>query len=250
MIKFESYKLNSIKIVLIGTGGTGGHVVPQLVRLIYSLQNKKNISLTIADGDTVEPKNLLRQHFIEKDLGKNKAQVLAERYSRAFGINVGFSDEYIRKPEDINTLFRYTGWGKKILVVCGDNHTLRQVAHEWFMNNQYHVGSYGYYEVIYIDSGNEEFDGQVVMGYKKYGELITPPIGLVYPDILEPEVVRPVSCADVVEENPQNMMANVFAAAAVMSFLNNILAIGECEVQQITFNCKRGLMRPVYFQDK
>lgn len=244
MVKFEHYR--RVNIVLVGVGGTGGHVVPHLARLIYSLKSKSEIYLTLVDGDEVEPKNLLRQHFIEKDLGKNKAQVMAERYSKAFGINIGYSDAFIKTPEDLKNVFRLGGYGKKILVMCGDNHTLRQVAHEWFINNQNHNDSYGYEEVIYIDSGNEQFDGQVIMGYKRYGSIITPPIGIVYPDILEPEVIKPVSCADEIEENPQNIMANVFASTVVMGLLNNILAIGECEVQQVTFNCTRGLMRPVY----
>lgn len=41
-------------ILVVGCGGTGGYVVPNLLRLVSSLNNKINIYL--ADGDIVEEK--------------------------------------------------------------------------------------------------------------------------------------------------------------------------------------------------
>ena len=67
-----------VRIVMIGAGGTGGHIVPHLYRLLHTLD--RPVEVILADGDMVEKKNLVRQNFIASDLGKNKAQALAERY--------------------------------------------------------------------------------------------------------------------------------------------------------------------------
>lgn len=79
-----------VRILVLGVGGTGGHVVPNLYRLAYSLKEMRPIDIILADGDTVEKKNLLRQNFVEADLDQKKAAVLAQRYSSAFGVPINY----------------------------------------------------------------------------------------------------------------------------------------------------------------
>ena len=95
-------KSRPVKIVLVGTGGTGGYIVPQLYRLLYALD--RPIRVILCDGDLVEEKNLGRQNFIEADLGKNKAMVLAERYSNAFGIETSYIPQYVEDEEMLEEL--------------------------------------------------------------------------------------------------------------------------------------------------
>lgn len=95
-------KSRPVKIVLVGTGGTGGYIVPQLYRLLYALD--RPIWVILCDGDLVEEKNLGRQNFIEADLGKNKAMVLAERYSNAFGIETSYIPQYVEDEEMLEEL--------------------------------------------------------------------------------------------------------------------------------------------------
>ena len=64
-------KNNSLKIILIGAGGTGGYIAPHLYRIAYASGRK--VQIIIADGDIVEKKNLIRQNFADCDIGKNKA---------------------------------------------------------------------------------------------------------------------------------------------------------------------------------
>ena len=52
----------SVKIVMLGAGGTGGHIAPHLYRLLHALD--RPVEVIIADGDIVEEKNLVRQNFI------------------------------------------------------------------------------------------------------------------------------------------------------------------------------------------
>ena len=82
-----------VKVIMLGAGGTGGYIAPHLYRLLHTLE--RPVKVIIADGDTVEQKNLVRQNFITSDLGRNKAQVLAERYASAFGMEAQYIPEFI-----------------------------------------------------------------------------------------------------------------------------------------------------------
>src|SRR3990167_474951 len=90
IIKSPYIPVNSLQVILAGAGGVGSRLVPPLVKMLPS-----GTILDIYDPDIVEKKNLNRQHFCHRDLGKPKAQVLAERYSndrvsiRAFFMSVG-----------------------------------------------------------------------------------------------------------------------------------------------------------------
>ena len=67
-----------VKIIVLGAGGTGGYLIPHLYRIAFANGNR-SYRIIICDGDIVERKNLIRQNFIEQDIGRNKASVLAKR---------------------------------------------------------------------------------------------------------------------------------------------------------------------------
>ena len=43
-----------VKIIMLGAGGTGGHIAPHLYRLLHTLE--RPVKIIIADGDIVEEK--------------------------------------------------------------------------------------------------------------------------------------------------------------------------------------------------
>ncbi len=59
-------------IVMIGAGGTGGYTIQRLSKMMNAFDSVKSF-LLIADPDSVEEKNLLRQPFIQQDIGLKKA---------------------------------------------------------------------------------------------------------------------------------------------------------------------------------
>jgi molybdopterin/thiamine biosynthesis adenylyltransferase len=61
-------------IHIIGAGGVGSWLTPAMCLL----QEPENIC--VIDGDILERKNLNRQLFTERDIGKSKAEALAEKY--------------------------------------------------------------------------------------------------------------------------------------------------------------------------
>ena len=94
MFKFVNQALYR-NIVVIGCGGTGSRLVPLLTQFMRTMVQAYNpaapmgsVKIFLVDGDIVEQKNLVRQNFIEQDVGKPKALVLAERYGRAFGMDL------------------------------------------------------------------------------------------------------------------------------------------------------------------
>lgn len=239
-------KTRRVKIVQLGAGGTRGHIAPHMYRLLYALD--RSARYIICDGDTVEEKNLVRQNFTPADLGENKAKVLAERYSAVFGLETEYVPSFVESEEQLRQLLTPEVWYtgpyrreiiKEMVILLGavDNNKSRQLCHRVFHQAR---------ELIYIDSGNGEFTGQVVCGIRQAGKTIYPPIGTVYPDVLEDTDKFPteLSCAEASVSAPQSMAANITAATAVVDLVYNILALGESTVRQTTFSTKTVNVRP------
>ncbi len=139
-----------VRILVIGAGGTGGYVIPQLYRIAYSSYRKCRI--IIADGDIVEEKNLIRQNFAPCDIGANKAETLARRYSETFGIETEYIPDYIESEEQLYNLlytkrdpFDYSPKPISILIGAVDNNRSRIMCNNVFNKLD---------DIIYIDSGN------------------------------------------------------------------------------------------------
>ncbi|WP_258112175.1 ThiF family adenylyltransferase, partial [Alicyclobacillus sp. SP_1] len=227
-------------VVLIGVGGTGGYVLQQMARLLYSLkeQGASVPDVLLVDGDTVEEKNLLRQYFLPHDVGKKKATVLAERYARAYGLSIAAYPHYLTKEADGQP----TGILEHgdVVVACVDNGSTRRLLHEQL--NRHH-------DVVYIDSGNSAvampehpehldryqlahlknsgWEGQVVVGVRRHGQTVLPFPGEVFPDLIEEDhFPTEVRCGEVSVSNPQRLMTNLMAATTVMMLLHTLLADG------------------------
>lgn len=237
----------SVKIVMLGAGGTGGHIAPHLYRLLHALD--RPVKVIIADGDIVEEKNLVRQNFIAADLGRNKAQVLAERYASAFGMEAQYIPEFIESEERLAGLLkpeRYPVWMDSdkypqelpVLIGAVDNNRSRQLCHQVFQKSE---------ELVYIDSGNGEYTGQVVCGIRRKGKTYYKPVGEVYPDVLDKTDKFPteLSCAEAAVSAPQSITANIMAATAVVAYIYNILVLGSIEVKNITFSTRTVNLKPV-----
>lgn len=229
-----------VKIVMLGAGGTGGHIAPHLYRLLHALD--RSVEVIIADGDIVEEKNLVRQNFISCDLGRNKAQVLAERYASAFGMEIQYIPDFIETEERLLKLLKprfsyYAPETLTILIGAVDNNKSRRLCHNVFNKSD---------NLIYIDSGNGEFTGQVVCGVRRKGKTYYKPVGEVYPDILEDTDKFPteLSCAEASVSAPQSIAANIMAATAVISYIYNILVLGNIEVKKVTFSTRSVNLKP------
>ena len=226
-----------VKIIMLGAGGTGGYAAPHIYRLIHTLD--RPVRFLIADGDIVEAKNLVRQNFIHADLGRNKAAVMAERYASAFGMEISYVPEFIESKDRLAELAEMDRFQKELVILIGavDNNRSRQMCHSVFMEAK---------ELVYIDSGNGQYTGQVVCGIRRNGRTYYKPVGTRYPDVLEDTDKFPteLSCAEAAVSAPQSVVANVMAATAVLSYLYDMLVLGDITVRSVTFSTKNIHMKP------
>jgi hypothetical protein len=138
-----------IRAVVVGCGGTGARLIQPLTQVL-----RRGDSLALVDGDHVEDRNLMRQNFRQRDVGLNKAEVLARRY-RKDGVEVQsysamLTEENFRAIMTPPDRERNTG---VVIFGCVDSAGARRV-----INN-----SYGNIQCLWIDGGNEMRGGQVLL---------------------------------------------------------------------------------------
>lgn len=232
-----------VKIIILGAGGTGGYIIPHLYRIAYASQ--RPIQIIVCDGDLVENKNLIRQNFAQCDIGENKARLLAERYASVFGIETEFIPDFIENERELYRLLymRHNWWKRSlkpipILIGAVDNNRSRIMCHHVFETMD---------DLIYIDSGNGEYTGQVVCGMKQSGKVLYKPVAKLYPDILTDKEKFPteLSCAERSISAPQSIAANLFAATAVTTMLYYLLIEGDLKTSRITFSSRKLIMKPI-----
>ncbi|MDD6736039.1 MAG: hypothetical protein PUE13_07000, partial [Clostridiales bacterium] len=151
--------------------------------------------------------------------------------------------EYIEDEEQLRELLSAkTGSGDLepigILIGAVDNNRSRIMCNNVFntMDN-----------LIYIDSGNGEFTGQVVCGAKRYGRVVSKPAARIYPDILTDTEKFPseLSCAEHSISAPQSIAANVMASAAIVSMLYYLLIEGNLQNMRVAFSARKNLMKKI-----
>ena len=126
IIGFNLAGFQKSKVLIIGAGAIGGHTSYGIVR--------KGIScLDIMDDDVVELKNLTRQLFYLKNVGKNKATTLAKNLSKEgyFSSTItGYPFRFQEALEMGMDLSRYDA------IICAvDNNTTRVAVAEYCLAN-------------------------------------------------------------------------------------------------------------------
>lgn len=240
-----------LHVIIIGLGGTGGYLFPNIARVIYQLnqEGRKDILLTAVDGDIIENKNVNRQNFFLPDVGKNKADLMTNRHGRLFGQQYGTVKSYIEDEETLEDII-FQDDRFPVIVSCVDNHKTRQLIHRVYDKHPA--------KMLWVDSGNEQFTGQVVVGYNSTEKLnadspkhphkfFMPSITQVYPEIIEAEsrFNSEVSCDEMAVDNIQNIAANITAATQLFVQLNILLGDNEQQgyltTHMVDFDSKSGL---------
>lgn len=284
------------RIVLFGCGGTGAYVLQSVCRLLYSIRQanaeasanangnagadanevhdtaalaggslpQRIPEVLIVEGGEVSERNVLRQGYLPADADRNKALVLSERYSGAYGMAINAYPYYINEETDMESLVCEGA----VVVGCMDNAASRKVLHERLME---------YKDVVYLDSGNgavalpEEpdgmnrqqrlvireggWDGQVALGARKDGETILPFPAEVFPDLIEvadsddrhPEEIP---CGEITASAPQRMLTNLMAANVVLSYLYPLLTEGTVLNCRSIFDARQGYIRSTPAMDE
>lgn len=180
--------------MMIGCGGIGAWVSQALNRLM-----KKEDTLWLWDGDTVEKKNLDRQLFDTSDIGTNKALALQQYLGMQHDIKV--SETYFQLG---SVVIEKPNW----IFVCADNHAARLAALMYADQENCRV----------IIGANETTSAEAYVYFPHWKEGPNDP-RTYYPELLidkRHDPLSPPCTGEILDNNPQLVMANMQAAAYMM----------------------------------
>lgn len=250
---------NTLRFIVVGAGGTGSFVIPALARLIFELKQQQNKSaeMLIVDPDVVENGNIPRSNFCFAEVGRYKAQTLAERVSTAWGIETSFACKRFEPEKHLkssNSDYR----SLTIIVGCVDNHLARREMHRALEEFR----SYGESSrVWWIDGGNGKTSGQVLLGSTtktlKPEQYFTgtsicralPSPSLQHPDFLKPETIEAesdASCPERVRLGEQGLNVNQRVAIEIAEMLSSMLLTRTLKRHAVYFDLESGTTRSFY----
>lgn len=240
-------------VVLVGCGGTGAFLADSVCRLLLG----RSAELYLVDPDRVEPHNVARQAFDKADVGRFKAEVLAERLSRRFGREIGYS--VLPYDGGLHTqVFRDTRRRLNLLIGCVDNSPARRAIAATLAERQW-ITRHAVPPIWWLDCGNSRNSGQILLGNATRPEALRgafvpvagrcralPAPSLQRPDLLDfpPEPQPEPDCAQAVERGDQGPTINQVVAALAACYVEKLLA-GECAWMASYFDLDDGTLRCV-----
>lgn len=234
-----------LEIVLVGCGGTGSFVALHLARLAWHLRARtgQTFAITFVDPDQVEEQNVGRQNFCPAEIGQNKSWTLMRRYNAAFGLALRAVDaafDRVMMPV-----------GKPVLLVgCVDNAAARR---------ELDVATRRLARVWWLDAGNHEFSGQVLLGNRDIKRPEISPLGfcaglplpsVVHPELVQDTQIHPIgetseSCAELAARDAQSLMINQLVAGWVADYLARLLVSKDLDIRATYLDLLTGSARSV-----
>jgi molybdopterin/thiamine biosynthesis adenylyltransferase len=250
-----------IVIVQVGCGGTGSWLVPLASKLLNNIKLRLpdtiEILYNIIDDDSVEERNIMRQNFSDWDIGKGKAMSLVSKYCYNFNNMVAvnqrlksksglyplvFGNEPITSEDRQKTLV--------IVIGCVDNNQSRQSLNRILksFNKMFKC------PIIYIDSGNLLYSGQIVTLSFGFEEFLIEMIKQFEPDKADDirkhikkrkklhfNKMFPIGEKTEVQQScaffgDQSQAINSLAATLIFCNLQKILVTSELPPEVVTFN--------------
>lgn len=257
-------EFSKLKIYLIGAGGTGSFAAMNLARLLFEIKRiGKAADLTIIDPDIVEIGNIPRSNFCAAEIGRFKAQTLAERITLAWGLEVSYSNEKLNYEKHIKP--GRSGFKElTILVGCVDNHLARREVHRSLEEaNKYN--SHNAPECWWIDGGNGKFSGQVLIGSEVKREKVEnhftsstickklPAPSVIHPELLENqeiparrESLERMDCAERIRRGEQSLNINQRVAVEIGEIMTELLLTNSLRRFASYFDLESGTSRSSY----
>jgi len=229
----NSFAEHPFTVTVAGCGGTGGFVAGGLCRLL-----PQHARLVLVDHDRVEERNLLRQNFTPQDIGHFKSEALAHSLARKTGRMVGYSTY----PVAMVSLE-----SPGLVLGCVDNGPARRdIAH--------HFSEHSYYNRWWVDAGNGENYGQILIGNRSrrllnsFDEESEKCLVLPLPTMQMPSLLSQApgtrSCADAVLAGEQGPTINQVMAALMLEVVRRLIE-GTCSWMQLYLDMEAGSLVPV-----
>lgn len=205
---------------VIGCGGTGGHLIPPLARLLTYHPNAA-ARLVVHDGDVFEAHNAARQPCGDSAIDQPKASWLQDLCAQQ-GLEIEADTRYINRQRLDRLLERHSG--TLLIIAAVDNDATRKACldaleattKDWFFITP---GNAGAEDPAAAIRGNILWYGRI--GDATYG--MNP--ALAFPNIENPQdaVPRDGGCMQHQPSSPQLITANAMAATLTLAVVQNLL---------------------------
>lgn len=222
----------TVKVVVVGAGGTGSHVLVGLAQLhhaMLALGHPGGLEVAVLDADTVSASNVGRQMFFPSDVGRNKASVLIQRINMAMGLN--WEAEESRFDDETNL------HDTDLIVGCVDNRATRKaIAHK-----------YPWRPIYWLDMGNTQHGGQIVLGQIGQQKEL-PHIGDLFPETLDASLDAlddTPSCSMVESLEKQSLFINRAMALYGLNLLAELFRFGQIDYHGVFVNLKSARTTPI-----
>jgi len=235
--------LRDRRVVVVGLGGVGTHLVFPLSRFLFYLGLE--LEVLLVDGDSFTAGNSARQQFSDEGLGRNKADCihdeLAKTYAGDLRLCFDHEEEYLT-PNNIGEVIRE----RDVVFLCVDNHSTRKLGADPAESLD---------DVVLISGGNDGADdpsagtcGNVQVYVKEGGAKRCNALTDFHPEIEEPEDKNPadLSCEEAaVAGTPQILFANLAVASNMASaFFSLASSGGEPPYEELYLDIASGKARP------
>jgi len=225
----------TVKICLIGVGGTGSEVLASLARIDYAIRElgHPGLHVTAWDGDVVERPNIGRQAFYPADLGHNKALVSIQR------INYLYGRDWVAMPRMFDIHAEFESYNYNLLVTCVDVAQFRADLAKKASR---------YTSCLWLDTGNGESTGQVILG--RLGHANDNPVKLpsvfdFYPELDGMADNNTPSCSMEEALANQDLPINRAIANVAMQLVWSLLRQGGLDYQGAFVDIRKGTQTPV-----
>lgn len=251
-----------IRLIMVGLGGTGSFLARHVACIVSLLHGAgKNVSLILIDPDSVEASNIPRQNFCAAEIGRYKVEALAERYSRAFGIEIAclpisFVPDVVRM--EWNTL--------TVLIGAVDNAAARVALESVLATNEIRSSPdrIAVPQIWWLDLGNGLDYGQILFGsttqMKPLAATFTlsalPRCSMLPSPLLQEPMLRQprpeeqidhrLSCAELLAANVQAMTINPVMAVEGADYLYRFLMTGTLKKFATYLDLPAGTKRSSY----
>jgi PRTRC genetic system ThiF family protein len=224
-----------VDVVVIGAGGTGSALMPRLMQLHWAmleLGHPHGLNVTLWDDDTVSKSNIGRQCFFPADVGQRKASLLINRLNVAWGTQWQAVTRKLDASHEIKP---------DIIIGCVDSRKGRAAI----------LKAVRSWHCYYIDSGNGEDSGQVVLGEilgrGRSGPRL-PHVGDLFSEMIDvalDAVDDKPSCSVAEALQKQSLPINNAMAQEIFNLMWMLFRHGKLEYSGRFVNLKTGLSNPI-----
>lgn len=253
-----------ILLALIGCGGTGSWLAAHVARVANLLVEKFHADVGVAfiDFDVVEEKNCYRQNFSFGEVGLNKAEALAFRYSAGWRAPIVAHTQPFTS-ETLDKIFGHRYGAQTVLIGCVDNTPARREI----------LKAASSASAWWLDCGNGRDSGQVLLGrgldrwerkrinpfaVEGYAAWLPLP-SAVFPNLVADEPEEPpaenqpagnLSCAELALLDAQSLSINARIAAEAADMLIRLLVTGDLRRFAAYVALQSGSVRSEYITEQ